>query len=117
VSEALADPSLAKRVEVRNGQTRATDGPFPEMKELLAGIYLIQCESLDRAIGIAARVPEADLGLVEVRPVMDLTGSSCEVVEAELLAQHPKRRRPGLQCGPAIESCHRAIGESSYRGK
>jgi hypothetical protein len=74
VSEALADPSLAKRVEVRNGQTMATDGPFPEMKELLAGIYLIQCESLDRAIGIAARVPEADLGLVEVRPVMDLSG-------------------------------------------
>jgi hypothetical protein len=45
-----------------------------EAKELLAGLYLIQCESLDRAIEIAARVPEADLGLVEVRPVMDLSG-------------------------------------------
>ena len=74
VSEALADPSQARRVEVRDGQVITTDGPFAEVKEHLAGIYLIQCESLERAIAHAGRVPEAAYGLVEVRPVMDLSG-------------------------------------------
>jgi hypothetical protein len=74
VSEALADPSLAKRVTVREGQTMTTDGPFAEAKELLAGFILIECESFERALERAASVPEADLGLVEVRPVMDLSG-------------------------------------------
>ncbi len=75
VSEALADPSLTKRVHVRSGRTVTTDGPFAEAKELLMGIYLIQCDSLDRAIAIAARMPEAEYGLVEVRPVMNLGGA------------------------------------------
>jgi hypothetical protein len=74
VGEALADPSLAKRVEVRDGQTMTTDGPFAEVKELLAGFFFIQCESFERAIVVASRVPEAEFGLVEVRPVMDLSG-------------------------------------------
>jgi hypothetical protein len=74
VSEALADQSLTKRVTVREGQTTTTDGPFAEAKELLAGFFLIECESMDRAIERAARIPEAALGLVEVRPVMDLSG-------------------------------------------
>jgi hypothetical protein len=74
VSEALADPSLTKRVSVREGRTVTSDGPFAEAKELLAGFYLVECESMERALEIAARVPEADLGLVEVRPVMDLSG-------------------------------------------
>ena len=74
VGEALADPSLAKRVEVRDGQTMTTDGPFAEVKELLAGFFFIQCESFERAIAVASRVPEAEFGLVEVRPVMDLSG-------------------------------------------
>ncbi len=74
VSEALANPSLTRRVTVRDGQTMTTDGPFAEVKELLAGFFLIECESIDRAIEYAARVPEAALGLVEVRPVMDLSG-------------------------------------------
>jgi hypothetical protein len=72
VSEALADPSLSKRIVVREEQTLASDGPFPEMKELLAGFFLVECEGLDRAIEIAGRIPEAPLGLVEVRPVMTL---------------------------------------------
>ncbi len=74
VGEALADPSLGKRVEVRDGQTMTTDGPFAEVKELLAGFFFIQCESFERAIAVASRVPEAEFGLVEVRPVMDLSG-------------------------------------------
>ena len=73
VSEALADPSLAKTVMIRDGETMTTDGPFAEAKEHLAGFYLIDCESIERAIEHAARIPEADLGLVEVRPVMDLS--------------------------------------------
>jgi hypothetical protein len=73
VSEALADPSLAKRVAVREGQTMTSDGPFAELKEHLAGFYLIDCESTERAVAIASRIPEAELGLVEVRPVLDLS--------------------------------------------
>jgi hypothetical protein len=74
VTEALADPSLSKRVTARNGQPMATDGPFAEVKELLAGFFLIECESMERAIEIAARVPEAEYGLVEVRPVLERGG-------------------------------------------
>lgn len=75
VSEALADPSLAKRVAVREGQTITTDGPFAELKEQLAGFYLVDCDSTERAVEIAARIPEAGLGLVEVRPVLDLSAT------------------------------------------
>ena len=73
VSEALADPSATTRVAVRDGRTITTDGPFAEAKELLAGFYLVDCASHERAVEIAARVPGmAELGLVEVRPVVDL---------------------------------------------
>ena len=74
VAEALAAPSMAKRVALDQDQVNATDGPFAEAKEQLAGFFLLECESIERAIEHAARVPEARLGLVEVRPVMDLTG-------------------------------------------
>ena len=74
VSGALADPSLTRRVEVREGQTLTTDGPYAEAKELLAGFYLVECESMERATELAARVPEAAFDLVEVRPVMGLSG-------------------------------------------
>jgi hypothetical protein len=70
VSEGLADPSLAKRVTTRNGQTMTTDGPFAEVKEHLAGFYLVECDTEERALAIAAQVPDAVWGLVEVRPVL-----------------------------------------------
>ena len=72
VTEALADPSLTTRLSVRDGQVLTSDGPFAEAKELLAGFYLLECEGMDRAVEIAARIPEAELGLVEVRPVLRL---------------------------------------------
>jgi hypothetical protein len=72
VSEALADPSLTKHVTVREDRTMTTDGPFAEVKELLAGFFLLECESMDRAVEIAGRIPEAAFGLVEVRPVLTL---------------------------------------------
>jgi hypothetical protein len=74
VSEGLADPSLARRVSVRDGRTLTSDGPFAEAKEHLAGFYLVECESIDRAVEHAARVPDAAWGEVEVRPVLDLGG-------------------------------------------
>jgi hypothetical protein len=74
VSEALADASLTRRVSVRDGRTLTSDGPFAEAKELLAGFFLLEVPSEQRAVEIAARVPEAELGLVEVRPVLRLGG-------------------------------------------
>jgi hypothetical protein len=74
VTEALADPSLTRRVTVRDGQTVTSDGPFAEAKELLAGFYLLDCDSMERAVQVAARLPEAELGLIEVRPVLTLGG-------------------------------------------
>ena len=74
VAEALADAALTKRVTVSGGQVLTTDGPFAEAKELLAGFYLLECDSLERAVAIAGRIPEAGMGLVEVRPVLDLAG-------------------------------------------
>jgi hypothetical protein len=69
---ALGEPSAARRVTARDGQAIVSDGPYPETKEFLAGIYLLECESMERAVEIAARIPEAGLGLVEVRPTRTL---------------------------------------------
>jgi hypothetical protein len=73
VTEALAEPPRAKRVSVSEGRTVTSDGPFPEAKELLGGFYLVDCDSEERAIEIAARVPEAQLGLVELRSTLELS--------------------------------------------
>jgi hypothetical protein len=71
VTEALADPSTAKWVSVRDGEVIASDGPFAEVKEHLAGFFLIECDSIERAVQYAARIPEAGVVEVEVRPVLD----------------------------------------------
>jgi hypothetical protein len=75
-TQALADPSQAAVVSVRNGQPVVTDGPFLESKEYLGGFYLIDCENKERAIELAAQIPDAAIeGLgVEVRPVMFADG-------------------------------------------
>lgn len=70
VSGGLADPATARRVTVRDGVTSTTDGPFAEVKEHLAGFYLVDCATPERAVEVAARVPDAVWGLVEVRPVL-----------------------------------------------
>ena len=75
VTEALADPSLTRRVSVRDGQTVTTDGPYAEAKELLAGFFLLDCDGPERAVEIAAQIPEAAFGLVEVRPILQLGGT------------------------------------------
>jgi hypothetical protein len=73
VSEGLADPSLAKWVTVRDGQTMTTDGPFAEVKEYLAGFYLVECDSIERAVEHAAKMPDAQYNEVEVRPIFDMS--------------------------------------------
>jgi hypothetical protein len=75
-TQALVDPSQAVVVSVRNGQPVVTDGPFLEAKEYLGGFYLIDCESKERAIELAARIPDSAIeGLgVEVRQVMFAAG-------------------------------------------
>ena len=74
VTEALADPALGKRVTVRDGQAVTSDGPFAEVKEHLAGFYLVECESMERAVEIAARIPRRAVGQVEVRPILTYSG-------------------------------------------
>lgn len=66
--------SMATSVRVREGKRVVTDGPFAETREQLGGYFLINAENLDEAIAIAARIPGARWGTVEVRPVIELTG-------------------------------------------
>jgi hypothetical protein len=69
--EALQPTATATTVRVRDGRTLTTDGPFAETKEQLGGYYLIDCKNLDEAIEVAARIPGAAQGSIEVRPVME----------------------------------------------
>lgn len=70
----LADPITSRTVSVRGDAVTTTDGPYAEAKEHLAGFYLVECETIDEAIGYAARLPDAQYLAVEVRPVMDSSG-------------------------------------------
>ena len=70
----LADPGRSTAVRVRDGITTSTDGPYAEVKEHVAGYDLIECDSLERAVQIAARIPDARICGVEVRPLMDPGG-------------------------------------------
>ena len=68
--DALQPTSTATTVRVRDGETLMTDGPFAETKEQLGGYYLINAKDVDEALAIAARIPSAKYGSIEVRPVM-----------------------------------------------
>jgi hypothetical protein len=69
--EALQPVSTATTVRLRNGKLSTTDGPFAETKEHLGGFYLINARDLNEAIQIAARIPSARIGSIEVRPVVE----------------------------------------------
>jgi hypothetical protein len=71
-AEPLYPVNTATTVRVRNGRTTVTDGPFAETKEQLAGFYLIEARDLNDAIQVAAKIPPAREGSVEVRPVREL---------------------------------------------
>ncbi|MEO0999671.1 MAG: YciI family protein [Pseudomonadota bacterium] len=68
-ADELSAPETATSVRVRGGARQVTDGPFAETKEHLGGYYLLDCPDLDTALGWAARIPTAEYGTIEVRPV------------------------------------------------
>ena len=72
--EALQPTATATTVQVRDGRTLTTDGPFAETREQLGGFYLVEAADLDEAIGIAARIPGAASGSIEVRPIWEFGG-------------------------------------------
>ena len=68
--DGLQPTTTATTVRVRDGKTLTTDGPFAETREQLAGYYMVEAKDLDTALAIAARIPGARTGAVEVRPIM-----------------------------------------------
>ena len=67
----LEEPATAKTVRVRDGETIVTDGPFAETKEQVGGFFVLDCEDLDEAIGIATKIPVVERASVELRPVIE----------------------------------------------
>jgi hypothetical protein len=84
-SEALQPVETATTVRVRDGRTSITDGPFAETKEQLTGFYLVEAADLDEAIHLAADIPPARVGSIEVRPVRPIR---------ETVAEQQRRRQP-----------------------
>jgi len=74
-SEALEPVRTATTVRVRDGRVSATDGPFAETKEQLAGFYMLEARDLNEAVRIASGIPPARVGSIEVRPVRDIRES------------------------------------------
>jgi len=68
--DALQSVDTATTVTLENGKVETTDGPFAETKETLGGYYLLDCKDLDEALAYAAKIPSAQHGRIEVRPVM-----------------------------------------------
>ncbi len=83
-SEALQPVHTATTVRVRDGKASVTDGPFAETKEQLAGFYLVEAADLDEAIQLAAKIPPARVGSIEVRPIRPIR---------EMVAQAEAQRR------------------------
>ena len=82
----LHPTSTATSVRMRDGKRLVTDGPFAETREQLGGYYLIDAQDLDEAIGIAARIPVARRGTIEIRPVVELAGLPVDSGAARLAA-------------------------------
>ena len=71
-ADRLKPVATATTVRVRDGKTLTTDGPFAETREQLGGYYLVEAKDLDEAVGIAAKVPTARYGSIEVRPIWSM---------------------------------------------
>jgi hypothetical protein len=80
--EALHPTSAATTVRVKDGETIATDGPFAETKEALGGFYLIDVRDLDEAIELAAMIPGAKHGSIEIRPIFEFGAGEAGAAEA-----------------------------------
>jgi hypothetical protein len=74
--DALEPTTAATTVRVRAGRTLVTDGPFAETREQLLGFYMVDARDLDDAIAIAARIPDAEVGSVEIRPIREFAEAS-----------------------------------------
>lgn len=72
--EGLADASIAKTVRVRDGVSQVTDGPYAETKDQMVGYCIVDCETIDRAVEIAGRWPDARYWGMEVRPILSPDG-------------------------------------------
>src|SRR5215831_75773 len=68
----LRPTSDATSVRVRDGEVITTDGPFAETKEQIGGYYLVDCKDLDEAVEVAAKIPGASIGTIEVRPIWEM---------------------------------------------
>jgi hypothetical protein len=66
--------ATATSLRIREGKSLVTDGPFAETREQLGGFYIVDAQDLDEALGIAARIPAARKGTIEVRPVLEIPG-------------------------------------------
>ncbi len=98
VATALLHPtSTATSVRVRDGKRLVTDGPFAETREQLGGFFLIDAKDLDEAIAIAARIPMARRGTVEVRPVIQVAGLRGDRQARE--TRHERSTSEGLDGG------------------
>ena len=73
-TEALTDPSNTAVVRVRDGVPAVTDGPYLESKEFFCGYYIVDCETRERAVELAALIPDAQYTAMEVRPMMSVGG-------------------------------------------
>jgi hypothetical protein len=93
----LHPTSTATSIRVRHGKALVTDGPFAETREQLGGHFLIDAKDRDEAIGVAARIPGARLGTVEIRPVMEVAG---------LPTDEWLRLADAIRGGPAGSSTH-----------
>jgi hypothetical protein len=70
--ERLRPTTDATSVRVRDGEVLASDGPFAETKEQIGGFYLVDCKNLDEAIEVASKIPAAENGVIEVRPIWEM---------------------------------------------
>jgi hypothetical protein len=68
----LQSTSTARTIRVRKSKMLVTDGPFAETKEQLAGTYILDCKDMDEAIELAAKIPDARYGSIEIRPVLEM---------------------------------------------
>lgn len=84
--EALHPTSSATTVRVRDGETLTTDGPYAETKEALGGFYLIDARDLDEAIELAAKIPSAVHGAIEVRPIYEFGADMSATPETAAVA-------------------------------
>lgn len=70
-ADALQNVQTATTVRVRQGQTLLTNGPFAETKEQLGGFYMVDCDTVEEVVELAAKIPHAQKGSIEIRPIME----------------------------------------------